>query len=228
MFISHRGPDTKLGLVGNMLSRLQRCGLHVFMDADLEPGDVAWDTIQAKLRGARTVLLVLSPKFQTSWWCVNRLPFSLAATSRVVRGNTPMYRVFKSVLAGAHTHCRRCMEELRIAAERREHVLPIFCDVEPGTFDRGSLKRSYFAMRSDLPESPADTLQRWVDALTWVRGVSGITGWRHDSASKCAYTCTDAQGLLIHSCALDGYADVPCVEAHRNCNIPNALCCLAC
>ena len=74
MFISHRGPDTKLGLVGHLFSRLERTHLDVFMDADLKPGDVAWDTIQAKLRGARTVLLVLSPKFQNSWWCVNTMP----------------------------------------------------------------------------------------------------------------------------------------------------------
>ena len=71
-------------------------------------------------------------------------------------------------------------------------MLPIFCDVEPGTLDHGSLKRSYLSMRSDLPDTPLDTLQRWVEALMWVRGVSGITGFRHFSASKCAATAAYA------------------------------------
>ena len=73
MFISHRGPDTKFGLVGDIKARLERSNVKVFMDADLEAGNFAWDTILAKLRGAKTVLLVLSPKFQTSWWCAASL-----------------------------------------------------------------------------------------------------------------------------------------------------------
>ena len=83
MFISHRGPDTKHGLVGHIFCRLQRSNLDVFMDADLVPGTLAWDTIQAKLRGAKTVLLVLSPKFQTSWWCASTLPSKLLASTEL-------------------------------------------------------------------------------------------------------------------------------------------------
>ena len=80
MFISYRGPDTKHGLVGHIHSRLQRGNLTVFMDADLEAGNAAWDTILANLRGARTVLLVLSPKFQTSWWCASTMHKHLLAS----------------------------------------------------------------------------------------------------------------------------------------------------
>ena len=122
------------------------------------------------------------------------------------------------------------MEELRVAAERREHVLPIFCDVEPGTFDRGSLEQAYFSMRSDLPDTPEDTLQRWVAALLWVRGVSGITGWRHDSASKCAaaLTSADVQRLSTYTSVLGGCANVLCVKAHRKCKIAFGLCRLTC
>ena len=76
VFLSHRGPDTKHGLVGHIHCRLERAQLKTFMDADLEAGNFSWDTILAKLRGARTVLLVLSPKFQTSWWCAAELASS--------------------------------------------------------------------------------------------------------------------------------------------------------
>ena len=89
------------------------------------------------------------------------------------------------------------MEELRIAVERREHVLPIFCDVEPGSLDMGSLKQSYDDMKSDLPDTPQDTLQRWVDALSWVRGVSGVTGWVHSSAKECALATLDQRWFPV-------------------------------
>ena len=105
------------------------------------------------------------------------------------------------------------MEELRIATERREHALPIFCDVEPGTVDHNSLKPSYFYMKSDLPDTPEDTMQRWVDALTWVRGVSGITGWRHDSASKCA-AFTAHTGHLTVSGGICGNIEIESSESY--------------
>lgn len=91
----------------------------------------------------------------------------------------------KQAVAPAHTR-RRCLEELRIAAERREHILPIFCDVEPGSLDPVSLKQSYDDMKRDLPDTPEDTLKQWEDALSWVRGVSGVTGWVHSSTLTCA------------------------------------------
>ena len=45
---------------------------------------------------------------------------------------------------------------------------------------------SYSEMRTDLPKTPRETKQRWVDALTWVHGVSGVTGWVHSSSKECA------------------------------------------
>ena len=92
-------------------------------------------------------------------------------------------------------------------------MLPIFCDVEPGTVDHKSLKQSYCDMKSDLPNTPEDTMQRWVDALTWVRGVSGITGWRHDSASKCAAT-TAHTGHLTVSAGLRDNIYIESVEGY--------------
>ena len=99
---------------------------------------------------------------------------------------------------------RRCLEELRICtSERREAVLPVFYDVQPGDYDAALLLRSYHEMRADLPNTPRDTKQRWVDALTWVRGVSGVTGWVHSSAKECATTLLCGQachGGVIRLC----------------------------
>ena len=86
-----------------------------------------------------------------------------------------------------HAPPGRCLEELRICTlERREAVLPVFYDVQPGDYDAALLVRSYNKMRADLPSTPRDTKQRWVDALSWVRGVSGMTDWVHSSAKECA------------------------------------------
>lgn len=71
-------------------------------------------------------------------------------------------------------------------SERREAVLPVFYDVQPGDYDAALLVRSFNEMRTDLPKTPRDTKQRWIDALSWVRGVSGVTGWVHSSAKECA------------------------------------------
>ena len=47
VFISHRGADTKRGLVGNITMRLRRANVQAFMDEfGLQAGDSAWKTMQ--------------------------------------------------------------------------------------------------------------------------------------------------------------------------------------
>ena len=100
-----------------------------------------------------------------------------------------------------HVPPRRCLEELRICTtERREAVLPVFYDVHPGNYDAALLTRSYYELRADLPKTPRDTKQRWVDALTWVQGISGITGWVHSSAKECAAAVVCGQVPQIVFC----------------------------
>ena len=82
--------------------------------------------------------------------------------------------------------------------------MPIFYDVQPGKYDLKVLKKSYKKMLRDLPGTPKDTPQRWVDALTWVHGVSGVTGWRHNPKSECVPSRTPCS-YFCHSglqCAL--------------------------
>ena len=50
----------------------------MFMDEkSLQAGNAAWAKMQAKLRGARRILAVLSPRYQESWWCVKRTTLHL-------------------------------------------------------------------------------------------------------------------------------------------------------
>ena len=49
VFISHRGADTKHGLVGHLNARLRRANVQAFMDEfGLKAGDSAWKTMQVR------------------------------------------------------------------------------------------------------------------------------------------------------------------------------------
>ena len=163
-------------------------------EESLQAGSGAWAKMQAKLRGARRVLAVLSPRYQESWWCVLRCAvvglievFTMHKYDQAVLSPgcylSLNWRVFLQRPSlccdwalGNHggAHCcraslflkivppcwvkrkqpmsaRRCLEELRIMAERREAVMPIFYDVQPGKYDLKVLKKSYKKMLRDLP-----------------------------------------------------------------------------
>ena len=54
VFISHRGADTKRGLVGTLTQRLKRNNVDAFMDEfGLQAGDSAWKTMKVRLRRHR-------------------------------------------------------------------------------------------------------------------------------------------------------------------------------
>ena len=62
----------------------------MFMDEkSLQAGNAAWAKMQAKLRGARRVLAVLSPRYQESWWCVKR-----TSTSPMLFAGQAYYEAF--------------------------------------------------------------------------------------------------------------------------------------
>ena len=49
VFISHRGADTKRGLVGSVTHRLKQNKIDAFMDEfGLKAGDSAWKTMQVR------------------------------------------------------------------------------------------------------------------------------------------------------------------------------------
>ena len=78
VFVCHRS-ETKRKLVSHVKARLQRSSLRVFVDDELEKGCDSWPTILESLRGAQRVLIILSPDFESSPWCLEEL---WAATQR--------------------------------------------------------------------------------------------------------------------------------------------------
>ena len=73
MFICHRGPDTQLSFVRDMLSHEFR-DRSVYVDTwALQPGEPDWPTLSRNLSDASIVLVVLSPRFQESAWCLEEL-----------------------------------------------------------------------------------------------------------------------------------------------------------
>ena len=74
-----------------------------------------------------------------------------------------------------------CLEEARIAAERRNAVLPVFFDRMPSEVDAALLQRAWHELRLELPSAPANTPELWRDAL---RHISNISGWEHRSGTE--------------------------------------------
>lgn len=72
VFVSHRGPDTKRNFVEYL--QLALPGRNIFVDrVSLRKADVGWETIVGALSTARIVLIVLSPEYQRSFWCLEEL-----------------------------------------------------------------------------------------------------------------------------------------------------------
>ena len=144
VFVSHRGPDVKRQLVSHLVTRLQRVNISVFVDYEIEKGREAWPTILAHLRGAQRVLLLLTPNFEESPWC---------------------------------------LEEVRVMAERREAVLPVFVDRQPGDIHEGCLRHSSVISCPDQLDAQVSKAQEWRLAL---ESLSGVAGWEHNSEKQCA------------------------------------------
>ena len=70
VFVSHRGPAAKQKLVSHIVETLRSAKVQVFVDFSTEKGAPAWETILANLREAKVVLLVLTPGFESSCWCL--------------------------------------------------------------------------------------------------------------------------------------------------------------
>ena len=80
VFISHRGPDVKRGLVSHLASALRTAGAATFVDdtgdgspQSLQGGDPSWDTIVAAIRCSKVHIVVLSKGFVDSAWCLEEL-----------------------------------------------------------------------------------------------------------------------------------------------------------
>ena len=113
VFICHRGPEVKGNLVGHIKERLQRANLIVFVDYGMRKGVESWPHVLATLRGARGVLILLTPGFEESPWCLEE--------ARAVAAR---------------------LDEARAAGARQSAVLPVFIDRE-ASWDEGKLRAAF-------------------------------------------------------------------------------------
>ena len=84
VFICHRGPEVKRNLVGHIKERLERANLIVFVDYEMREGVQSWQHVLATLRGSRRVLILLTPGFEESPWCLEEARAAAARPDAVL------------------------------------------------------------------------------------------------------------------------------------------------
>jgi hypothetical protein len=74
VFLSHKGPDVKKHFAYFLDCDLKLAGVLPFLDEiDLEPGVPAWNIMEAALRGAKLVLVIMFTTYMESRWCRRKL-----------------------------------------------------------------------------------------------------------------------------------------------------------
>ena len=154
VFICHRGPEVKGNIVGHIKERLQRANLIVFVDHEMRKGVESWPHVLSTLRGARGVLILLTPGFEESPWCLEEV---------------------RAVAAR--------LDEAYGAGARPEVVLPVFIDREaswderklPGALKEFSADRDFQQLHRDEPGLAADVIGYWRKSLDLVACVSYLT-----------------------------------------------------
>ncbi|XP_062006456.1 probable disease resistance protein At4g27220 isoform X2 [Rosa rugosa] len=77
VFLSFRGVDTRKGIAAEIYYRLQnRKGIKIFMDdPDLQVGNVISPTLLTAIEESRFAIIVLSPNYASSTWCLEELRY---------------------------------------------------------------------------------------------------------------------------------------------------------
>ncbi|KAH7431138.1 hypothetical protein KP509_08G032000 [Ceratopteris richardii] len=73
VFICHRGPDTKRNDVSVLRGMLQSDGIKCFVDYGMDLGKSVESEIDAAIQSSRVFILILSPEFATSTWCLDEI-----------------------------------------------------------------------------------------------------------------------------------------------------------
>ena len=85
VFLSHRGPDSKLEFCSFLYESLRRAGLRPFVDnKNIRKGEEGWQQIETALRGAKLVLVVFSEGFTRSQWCLDELEIMMQQPGKVM------------------------------------------------------------------------------------------------------------------------------------------------
>lgn len=85
VFISHRGPDVKNSFAGHLYRHLHAHGLRAFLDREeLQAGEFIDPQIQGAIRRASVHIVILSPGFAESRWCLDELLLMLKKPEDVI------------------------------------------------------------------------------------------------------------------------------------------------
>ena len=155
VFICHHEREVEHKLVGRIKERLERANLVVSVDCEMRKGDHSWPHVLATLRNARGALILLTPGFEGSPWCLEEV---------------------RAVAA-------RLLGEERAAGARQYAVLPVFIDREaswdegrlPAAFREFSASRDFDQLRAEEPGVAASVMEHWRTALDPVARTSYLT-----------------------------------------------------
>ncbi|KAK9928999.1 hypothetical protein M0R45_026110 [Rubus argutus] len=74
VFLSFRGPDTLKGITSELNRLLTKRGIETFMDdRDIEVGNAISRTIGEAIEESRFAIIILSPNYASSTWCLQEL-----------------------------------------------------------------------------------------------------------------------------------------------------------
>ncbi|GLJ08045.1 hypothetical protein SUGI_0080290 [Cryptomeria japonica] len=85
VFISHRGEDTKQNIASHLYHNLQQRGYTVFLDKNsIRGGEPITKSIRRAIRSASVHVVIFSPRFAESAWCLDELRLMLETRVPIV------------------------------------------------------------------------------------------------------------------------------------------------
>ncbi|MED6203785.1 hypothetical protein PIB30_002548 [Stylosanthes scabra] len=117
VFLSFRGKDTRYGFTGNLYKALSAKGINTFFDDDdIQSGDEITPTLVTAIQESRIAIIVLSPHYAASSFCLNEL----AEILRCIKGNNRwVVPVFFEVDPCDVRHLRNSFGEAMAKHEKR-------------------------------------------------------------------------------------------------------------
>ncbi|MED6203786.1 hypothetical protein PIB30_002549 [Stylosanthes scabra] len=92
VFLSFRGKDTRYGFTGNLYEALSGKGINTFFDDDdIQSGDEITPTLLTAIEESRIAIIVLSPNYASSSFCLDELVHILRCIKRNNRLVVPVF-----------------------------------------------------------------------------------------------------------------------------------------
>ncbi|CAN8267953.1 unnamed protein product [Cochlearia groenlandica] len=73
VFTSFHGTDVRTSFLGHMLTGLERKGIYLFIDNNMERGKQIGPELTDAIKGSKIAIVLLSKNYASSTWCLNEL-----------------------------------------------------------------------------------------------------------------------------------------------------------